>query len=298
MGTVPDRTSRGFLVLLFLLAAAVSSALAFWPGLLAQTPARSRPAREPGPGPGAAQAAPDLSGIWTGNRSVGFAPDAGAEAAARDMAAGIVPWFGFTLEEPPMQPWAAARYKVNREGLEPSEVGNNATNPIMYPYCLPEGMPRSYTISSFEVLQVPGQVVYMLFERNHQVRRIYMDGRKHLQGWKPTFMGISHGKWDGDTLVVETENLLSLDGFLWIDSFGHPFSDALRFVERIRRTRHDTLQIDFTFDDPKAYTKPWNARKIFQLKPDWEMTESIVCEDHMQERFLQDMKSGKPAGIP
>ena len=266
-----------------------AAALAFSPGLLAQTPAR--------PGPGETKAKPDLSGVWTGNNTVSYAPDAGAEAAARDIAAGRIPWFGFAVGEPPMQPWAAARYKANREGAAPSDPGRNETNPILYPYCLPEGMPRSYTISTFEVVQAPGRV-YMLFERNHQVRRIYTDGQKHLEGWGPTFMGISHGRWDGDTLVVQTENLLSLDGFAWLDAFGHPFTDALRMTERIRRVDHDTLQIDFTFDDPKAYTKPWGGRKSFRRIPDGEVTEQIVCEDHLREDFVRDMQSGKPAGRP
>ena len=196
-----------------------------------------------------------------------------------------------------MQPWAAARYKANREGAGPTDPGSNANNPILYPYCLPQGIPRVYTISTFEVVHTPTQV-YMLFEVNHQVRRIYLDGKRHLEGWGPTFMGTAHGKWEGDALVVETENLLSLDGFGWLDTFGHPFSDALRIRERIQRVDQETLAIDFTFDDPKAYTKPWGGRKLFQRRPTWDLTEYIMCYDHLRETFLQDMKSGKPRGTP
>ena len=196
-----------------------------------------------------------------------------------------------------MQPWAAERYKATREGIGATEGGRNEANPLLYPYCLPEGFPRAYTISAFEIVQVPDRV-YMLFDRNHQVRRIYLDGRKHFEDYGPTYLGTAHGRWDGDTLLVETSDILNLDGYAWLDTFGHPFSDALRVTERIRRTAPDTLQIDFTFDDPKAYTKPWSGRKVFRLIPNGDIAENILCEDHLREEFLRDMKSGKPAGRP
>ena len=242
----------------------IVAVLAFSPGLLAQTPA----------GPAGAKSTPDLSGVWIQGGVIGGSPGAGAEANARDITAGRVPRFGFSVEEPPMQPWAAERYKAARGDIR------NESNSTLYPYCLPEGFPRIYTISAFEVVQAPGRV-YMLFERNHQVRRIFTDGRKHLEGWIPSFMGISHGRWDGETLVVETSNILSLDRFAWLDTFGHPFTDALRIVERIRRVDHDTLEDTLTFDDPKAYTKPWTGQKIYKLKPNWVLIEN-VCTDNLE----------------
>jgi hypothetical protein len=240
---------------------------------------------------------PDLSGMWSANNVTGYAGDAGAEAAAKDLAAGRVPWFGFLVDEPPMQPWAVERYKVNRMARERQEKGNDESDPIQYPYCFPEGFPRSYTISTFEVVQTP-QVVYMLFDRNHQVRRIYMDGKEHLEGYGLSLMGTSHGRWDGDTLVVDTKDLLSLEGYAWLDSFGHPYSDELHVTERIRRTGHGVLQSEMTFDDPKAYTKPWTSTKIFTLRPGLDIAENITCNQHLQEKFLQDMKSGKLSGTP
>ena len=267
---------------------AVAAALALSPGMFAQTAARS----------GAAGATRDLSGVWNQGGVRGFAPDAGAEAAEREIAAGRLPRFAFSMEEPPMQPWAVERYQANRESMAPHEPGQNERNPTLYPYCMPEGMPRVMTIGSFEVVHLPDRV-YLLYERNHNVRRIYLDGRKHLEDYGPSFLGTSHGRWDGDTLVVETGNILSLDGYLWLDTFAHPFTDSLRVVERFRRLAHDTLQVDFVFDDPGAYTKPWTGKKVYELQPpDWEITENILCEDHWQEEFLRDMKSGKPAGRP
>jgi len=244
---------------------------------------------------------PDLSGIWVpGDPGIDTSPSpfALSEAAARDIAAGRVPSQAFSIDEPPMQPWAAEKYKAAREGRAPHERGREERDPIMYPYCLPHAFPRVYTSPfAFEIVPAPGRV-YMHFESSHLTRRIFLDGRKYLEGWGPTFMGTSRGKWEGDTLVVETENILSLNKQAWLDTFGHPFTDALRVTERIRRPAPDTLQIDFVFDDPEAYTKPWNGRKVFELKPDWDMTEARICEDRLREDFLRDMQGGKPAGRP
>src|SRR5262245_34978174 len=97
----------------------------------------------------------DFSGIWTLDGVTGLAVDAAAEATARDLAAGRLPMFGFTQGEPPMQPWAMERYKLDRLGQIPSDGGNDAVDPVMYPYCLPEGLGRSYTISQFEIVHAP-----------------------------------------------------------------------------------------------------------------------------------------------
>ena len=240
---------------------------------------------------------PDLTGIWTQAGNIGFSGNAGEEAAARDIAAGRIPRFAFSREEPPMQPWALERYKANREGMEPAEVGKNERAYILYPYCLPEGMPKVMTIGTWEVLYGK-DIIYLLNERNHNVRRIYMDGKRHLEGMAPTVLGTSHGRWDGDTLFVETANIYSLDNYAWLDSFGHPMSDSMRVEERFRRTAQDTLQVDFRFDDPGAYTRPWTGRKVYTIDADRDLTENITCSDHLRQDFVRDMKSGNYRGRP
>jgi hypothetical protein len=90
------------------------------------------------------------------------------------------------------------------------------------------------------------------------------------------WMGDSIGKWEGDTLVAYT---VSFNDKTLLDRVGHPHSDALHLLERIRRMDPDSLEIDITIDDPKAYTKPWGAKLIFALKPDWKIMEQ-VCEDN------------------
>ena len=189
-----------------------------------------------------------------------------------------------------MQPWALEMYKANRVGItDPLLQGLAPVDPFMY--CLPSGTPRSYTAPlPFEIVQVPGRV-YMIFQTNSLPRYIYTDGRAHPEGFPATFMGHSIGKWDGDTLVVDT---IALDETTWLDTVGTPHSDALHVEERLRRTDRATLEIDFLFEDPKAYTRPWRGKKVFKLDPDWEMIPGVICEDRFKADFsrkaLRDKK--------
>ena len=256
------------------------------PALLAQSAAKG------------AMSHPDLSGIWTQAGNIGFDGNAGEHAAARDIAAGRIPRFAFSKEEPPMQPWAVERYKLNREGMNPGEVGKNERAYILFPYCLPEGMPKMMTIGTFEILHGK-DVIYLLNERNQNVRRLYMDGKRHLDGMAPTFVGTSHGRWDGDTLFVETANIDALDNYGWLDSFGHPMSGQMRIEERFRRIAQDQLRMEFVFDDPGAYTRPWNGLKIYTTEEaDRDLSENLTCSDHLREEFVRDMKSGNYRGKP
>jgi hypothetical protein len=100
--------------------------------------------------------------------------------------------------------------------------------------------------------------------------------RGHKKDLDPTYNGDSVGKWDGDTLVVDT---IGFNDVTWIDHVGLPHTDALHVVERIRRVDHDTLVDDFTIEDPKAYTKPFTASQTYHLKPGWEIAE-YVCDNN------------------
>ncbi len=240
--------------------------LAFSPAILAQTAEQSGAAR-------ALIATPkeDLSGVWSprgGDLSTTFA------TPSRTLYA-----------EPVMRPWAEeihmrARLGTNRNDpawdfLDPNQSCFPAT-PTRIPY-----LPRP-----FEIIQIPGKVI-ILNEWNHEVRHIYMDGREHSRGLKPTFRGHSLGRWDGDTLVIET---IGIREEPWLNDQGHPHTDALRFVERYRRLDHETLEMEFTYDDPEAYTKPWGGKRVYELKPDWLIMEQITCEDHLKERLERFIK--------
>jgi hypothetical protein len=153
--------------------------------------------------------------------------------------------------------------------------------------CFPPGVPRIY-LHPFpvEIIQVPGRVI-MLFEFDHFIRQIFTDGREHNTDLGPTWMGDSIGKWEGDTLVVDTTGF---NDKTWLDRGGHPHSDQLHLVERFRRTDLNTMQDDVTIEDPKAYTKSWDAHLIFQLHPKWNIMEQ-VCEDNVNfDQFIKNEK--------
>ena len=191
-----------------------------------------------------------------------------------------------------MLPWAKARYTAGRQGVRRPqdrprgdlERATDDLDPNAYPYCLPKGFPRIYDgPHPFEIVHSPGRL-YMHFETDNAARRVYLDGRDHPEGLPSTFMGHSVGKWEGDTLVVET---VGLNDLTWIDGLGRPHTDALRVEERIRRVDFSTIEILFTFDDLKTYRKPWTGRKVFLLRPDWGMMENVICEDNSGEAWRE-----------
>lgn len=194
---------------------------------------------------------PDLSGIWSGNNSNSLTPK-GTEA--------------------PLTAWGMAQLNANRPA-HGDDSTTRSTDPV--DKCFPPGIPRLYYHPfPMEILQVRGRVV-MVFEYDHFVRYIYTDGRQHPADFSPTWMGDAIGHWEGDTLVVDT---IGFNDKTWLDRVGHPHSEALHLIERMHKTDQNTLVDDMTIDDPKAYTKPWTARRTFQLKPKWNIME-FVCVD-------------------
>ena len=178
-----------------------------------------------------------------------------------------------------MQPWAAAKFAEAREGKDDIyEDGRDELDPSYN--CFPPGTPRVFTIPRpFEIRQHPDMVL-ILFETYSAVRRIHTDGRGHPDGYPITWMGHSIGHYEGDALVADTT---LLNDKTWLDALGHPHSEALRVEERFSRPDHTTLQIDFVFDDPEAYTRPWTGQKIYELMPPgFEVLEDYTCDDRLQ----------------
>ena len=139
------------------------------------------------------------------------------------------------------------------------------------------------------------QQMILLYEYMNTFRSIPM-AAKHPDDLEPSYLGDSIGHWDGDILVIET---IDLQEFTFVDNLGHPHSDALRVVERMRRPEHKALEIEFMFEDPKAYTKPWTGRKVFRLLPSsTPIMETLTCEDYWLENYRRDLKSGKMQGRP
>jgi hypothetical protein len=246
--------------------------LAFSPALQAQTPA--------GPGSAADKPVPNLNGIW----------DAPGNAARRDICGepacsallGVQPpaaRVDRNLDEPQMLPWAEQQYKSVREGVQdPTAFARGELRPF-WGGCMPEGPAESTRRRGFELVQFP-DVVLLLYGHDHAVRRAYVDGRGHPANLKTTWMGHSTGKYEGDTLVVDT---VGINDKAWIDAQGHPHTDALRLTERFRRADQETLEIEMTVDDPKTYSKPWRKSIIHKLRtPGPNVWDSSECEELLQ----------------
>ncbi|HEY7333800.1 MAG TPA: hypothetical protein VH639_02875 [Bryobacteraceae bacterium] len=124
------------------------------------------------------------------------------------------------------------------------------------------------------MIQTPGLVVIMN-EFNTSYRQIFTDARPLPADPNPSWNGYSTGKWDGDTLVVETSGFR--DG-LWLDATGNPMSDAAKITERFRRVNFGRMEIEIAVDDPKTYTKPWTITLNQTIKLDTDLLD-FVCNE-------------------
>jgi hypothetical protein len=170
-------------------------------------------------------------------------------------------------ERPPYQPWAAELAARRRADF-------SKDNPDAR--CLPLG-PLQMLAHPLpkKILQTPALLV-ILHERNAEFRQVFLDGRRLPDDPQPSWWGYSSGRWEGDTLVIETAGLR--DG-LWGDFNGSPLTDAARMTERIRRPSFGTLEIKVTVDDPKAYTKPWTVQLNQLLTLDTDLLDYTCLEN-------------------
>jgi hypothetical protein len=179
----------------------------------------------------------------------------------------------------PMTPWAA---DVKKQRMAREMKDNPDAN------CMPMGITQFHMQPQpRKIVQTPNLIV-ILYEANYGTRYIHMDGRRlPPQGEpQPWWYGYSVGRWEGDTLVVETNNLRGaeqgpFDG--WLDVRGTPYSDQARFIERFRRPTVGKLEIDVTVEDEKSYTKPFTVRVNQRLLVDEEPIEAI-CHENQQFR--------------
>jgi hypothetical protein len=235
---------------------ALVAALTFSAALLGQS--NGQPPVQPAAAKAQTSAAnTDISGVWNAMR-------------------GNYDTASFSRGDPPMTPWGQAQFNSAKPSQGPRGVKLTETTDRVYK-CFPPGMPYIYLqLFPMQIVQTPKEVIE-LFEYDHTVRHIFIDGRKHPDDVTPSYNGHSIGHWEGDTLVVDT---IGLNGKMWLDRVGHPDSDQMHIIERIHRVDDKTLQVDFTFDDPKSYVKPWTALMRFRLRPDWDIIEDI-CEDNL-----------------
>ncbi len=207
---------------------------------------------------------PDLSGTW--ESEAGYFGN-----LAQDLKPG----------ELLMLPWAEAQVKENIRNLHKDD-------PMVA--CLPPGVPRINMGGSramphpFKIVQTPALVV-LLYETstNQTFRQVFLDGRPMPPDPQPTWLGYSVGRWEGDTLVVETAGF---NGRAWVDtSSGHPQTEAAHVTERFTRRDVGHLEIDITIDDSKAYLKPWRVKVPVNLLPDSDLIETF-CENEKDLRLM------------
>jgi hypothetical protein len=236
------------------------------------------------PTPRTADGKPDLSGLWENVRMPGGRRGTPPpEAAATPPPAGSpVATFanagaGFKDGLLPMQPWAAELLKKRR-------ADNDKDNPDAH--CLPMGLMQFHEHPQpRKIVQAPG-LILIIYEANYGLRQIFTDGRPlPKDDPQPWWYGYSIGKWDGDTLVVETTGFR--DGG-WLDIWGSPLTDAAKVTERFRRVNYGKLEVDVTIDDPKAYTMPFTVRVNQRIIPEGELIEFICLENqHFYGQFDQ-----------
>lgn len=203
------------------------------------------------PTPRKANGQPDLSGIWQ------------------------VPGIRFLLNiavdlkdvNVPFQPWAAAIYKERVENFGKDDPNNR---------CLPSITPEKVAVTSpWKVVEIPGETI-ILYESRTIFRQIFTDGRAFPKDMQPAWQGYSIGRWDGDTFVVETKGFNDKG---WLDTNGHPVTDALHVIERYTRKDFGHMDVAITIDDPKAYTRPWTVVEPAVYQPDTELIE-YICEEN------------------
>jgi hypothetical protein len=141
--------------------------------------------------------------------------------------------------------------------------------------CLPYGPSYSTSGRLAKIIQTPGLI--LILDQDLTYRQIFMDGRALETDPNPSWMGYSVGRWEGDTLVVES---FGFNDKTWLDSSGHPHTDALRVTERYRRLDFGHMDIEVTLNDPAVYARPWTVALRAELTADTELLESVCNESH------------------
>jgi hypothetical protein len=176
--------------------------------------------------------------------------------------------------EVPFQPWAR-----NLAMARPSTWGKD--DPISK--CEPIAVPRYDAFPSPDKIFHLQGVLVELHENDMTFRQIFTDGRAHPENPNPSWMGYSVGKWEEDTLVVDTRGFNDRS---WLGVMGHPHSDPMRVVERFTRLDFGRMQIEVTIYDPKTYTKPLAFTQGQHLLPDTELIESFCVENEKDQPHL------------
>jgi hypothetical protein len=226
---------------------------------------------------------PDLQGVWTNYDPTPFERLSAAEERPRDPAVSTADWLVQDSPRSPRRPSMVVDPPDGRVPLKPEAIAQRdamlaSDSGSLEHYgpwerCITRGVPGSMWPSAYnnghKIIQTPGYVV-LQSEMIHEARVIPLDGRPHLPSGLRSWDGDSRGRWEGDTLVVDTTNF---NGKGWIATHaaagwlrGIRESEAAHIVERLTRVDENTIQYDATIDDPNVYTRPWKL--AFPLNKD------------------------------
>ena len=216
---------------------------------------------------------PDLSGIWQvpgDPRAPGGLFGLGESLNSkyfRDVLS------DFPADQRPLTPEGAERLRRN------SQPG--VFNPVLN--CLPDGVPHGDLLPEpFKIIHSRG-VIVMLYEVETTFRQIFMDGRALPVDPAPAWQGYSVGRWEGDTLVIDT---IGFTDRSWLDARGTPRSSGMRTEERIRRRDFGHLELTITMTDPRIFTKPITISTVAELMPDTDLLEHYCLENEQDDRRM------------
>jgi hypothetical protein len=209
-----------------------------------------------GPVPRMPDGKPDLHGPWVGGGSNGDVEGDG----------------GLKAGELPLLPWAKTLRDSRKEGDEP------------YLYCTPMSVPRvnPYPWNFLQSVTSKGQgTIYIVHENGDagRIRHIFMDGRRHPDDLIPAWWGHSIGRWERDTLVIDT---VGYNDKFWMDSRGTPHTEQMHTIERWTRTTYGTMTNDFTLDDPGAFSRPVQLKFTAKAVPPGTELMEFICTENNQ----------------
>jgi hypothetical protein len=216
---------------------------------------------------------PDLSGVWQATRptldatrsfTAGGVPDPGMQIDQSDV--GDIHrnvFFGMKRADEPLKPEAIAVLS-KRQNQQPPQVR-----------CLPQGVPGIMMVYAFKMVQTPRELI-VIGESQEPPRQIYLDGRGLPKDPDPSWMGYSAGKWDDDTLVVQTTGFKE-EG--WLDNVGHPRGESMLITERFHRRDFGHIDLEIRYDDPKYYTRSFTNKTTLNLIPDSDVIEFVCTEN-------------------
>jgi hypothetical protein len=225
------------------------------------------------PAPRASNGKPDLSGVWQGEGApiselMKLLPD-GVNGLGEDPPpmAFVNVLHGVKAEEDPLRPEFRAAYQKQ------AAVALTEPPPA---FCTPSPTPFVDAFPApFKIVQTP-KLTLMLVESDTDFRQIFTDGRKLPADPQPSWLGYSVGKWEGDSMVVDT---VGLTAFSPLDILGHPHSEAMHVTERFHRRDFGHMDLQITIDDPKTYTKPFAYQINLRLRPDTDLLENFCVEN-------------------